>query len=49
MLSRALGEVDLIECFNEPGKSHAVSEILQKQRQVFKDLDVLAPDVISSL
>jgi transposase len=44
-----LDEVDLIECFNEPGKSLTVGEILQKQRQIFKDMDVLAPDAIASL
>ena len=44
-----LDEVDLIECFNEPGKSLTLGEILQKQRQIFKDLEVLAPDAIASL
>ena len=44
-----LDEVDLIECFTEPGKSHTVWEILQKQRQIFKHMDVMAPDSIASL
>ncbi len=44
-----LDEVDLIECFTEPGKSLIVGEVLQKQRQLFKDMDVLSPDVIASL
>jgi len=44
-----LDEVDLIECFTEPGKSLVVGEVLQKQRQLFKDMDVLSPDVIASL
>lgn len=44
-----LDEVDLIECFNEPGKALFVGEVLQKQRQIYKDMNVQAPDVISSL
>ncbi|MFA7490467.1 MAG: IS1634 family transposase, partial [Mariniphaga sp.] len=44
-----LDEVDLIECFTEPGKSLIVGEVLQKQRQLFKDMDVRPPDVIASL
>ena len=44
-----LDEVDLIECFTEPGKSLTVGEVLLKQRQIFKHMDVLAPDVIASL
>jgi len=44
-----LDEVDLIECFTEPGKSLIVGEVLQKQRQLFKDMDVLSPDIIASL
>jgi len=44
-----LDEVDLIECFTEPGKSLTVGEVLLKQRQIFKHMDVLAPDAIASL
>ena len=44
-----LDEVDLIECYTEPGKSLTVGEVLQKQRQLFKDMDVLPPDVVASL
>jgi transposase len=44
-----LDEVDLIECFNETGKALFVGEVLQKQRQIFTDMNVQAPDVISSL
>ena len=44
-----LDEVDLIECFNEPGKALFVGEVLQKQRQIYKDMNVQAPNVISSL
>jgi len=42
-LQGLLDEVDMIECFTEPG------EVLQKQRQIYKDMDVLAPDVVASL
>ena len=48
-LQGLLDEVDMIECFIEPGKSLFVGEVLQKQRQIFKDMDVLAPDVVASL
>lgn len=44
-----LDEVDLIECYTEPGKSLIVGEVLQKQRQLFKDMDVLPPDTVASL
>ncbi len=44
-----LDEVDLIECYTELGKSLTVGEVLQKQRQLFKDMDVLPPDVVASL
>jgi transposase len=48
-LQGLLDEVDIIECFNQPGKALTVGEVLQKQRQIFKDMDVLAPDVVASL
>lgn len=48
-LQGLLGEVDMIECFTEPGRSLFVGEVLQKQRQIYKDMDVLAPDVVASL
>ena len=48
-LQGLLDEVDMIECYTEPGKSLFVGEILQKQRQIYKDMDVLAPDVVASL
>ncbi|MDY0253733.1 MAG: hypothetical protein RBR30_04920, partial [Tenuifilaceae bacterium] len=44
-----LDEADLIECYTEPGKSLIVGEVLQKQRQLFKDMDVLPPDTVASL
>lgn len=48
-LQGLLDEVDLIECYTEPGKSLFIGEILQKQRQIYKDMDVPAPDVVASL
>jgi len=48
-LQGLLDEVDMIECFTKPGKSLFVGEVLQKQRQIYKDMDVLAPDVVASL
>jgi transposase len=48
-LQGLLDEVDMIECFTEPGKSLFVGEVLQKQRQIYKGMDVLAPDVVASL
>ena len=48
-LQGLLDEVDMIECFTEPGKSLFVGEVLQKLRQIYKDMDVLAPDVVASL
>lgn len=44
-----LDKVDLVECYTEPGKSLTVGKVLQKQRQLFKDMDVLPPDTVASL
>ena len=48
-LQGLLDEVDLIECYTQPGKSLTVGEILHKQRQLFKDMDVIPPDTVASL
>jgi hypothetical protein len=48
-IQELLDEVDFIECYTEPGKSLTVGEVLQKQRQLFKDMDVLPPDTVASL
>ncbi len=48
-LQALLDEVDLIECFEEPGKALYIGEILQKQRQIFEAMGFNAPDVVSSL
>jgi transposase len=44
-----LDELDVIECITEPGKAMFVGEILQKQRLIYKYMDVFAPDVVASL
>ena len=48
-LQGLLDEADLIECYTQPGKSLTVGEVLHKQRQLFKDMDVLPPDAVASL
>lgn len=48
-LQGLLDEVDLIECFSEPGKSLFVGEVMQKQRQIYKDMDVPTLDAVASL
>jgi transposase len=48
-LQGLLDEADLIECYSEPGKALFLGEILQKQRQLFNDMDIPAPDVVASL
>lgn len=48
-LQGLLDEVDLIECYTQPGKSLTVGEILHKQRQLFKDMDVIPPDTVATL
>jgi len=35
--------VDLIECYKYPGKILQVGEILEKQKQIFIDLDIKLP------
>lgn len=35
-----LDELDVIECFKEPGKEQRVGEVLSKQEQIYRDLGV---------
>ena len=35
-----LDELDVIECFTEPGKAPVQGEVLKKQEQIYRDLDV---------
>ncbi len=48
-LQGLLDELDIIECFEEPGKALYIGEILQKQRQIFEEMEIAPPNVISSL
>ncbi len=35
-----LDELDVIECFMEPGKAPIQGEVLKKQEQIYRDMDV---------
>ena len=35
-----LDELDVIECFTEPGKAPIQGEVLKKQEQIYRDLGV---------
>ena len=39
-LHELLDELDVIECFMEPGKAPIQGEVLKKQEQIYRDLDV---------
>ena len=39
-LHELLDELDVIECFMEPGKAPILGEVLKKQEQIYRDLDV---------
>ena len=39
-LHELLDELDMIECFMEPGKAPIQGEVLKKQEQIYRDLDV---------
>ena len=38
-----LDELDVIECFQQPGKALFVGEILNRQKQLYEDLGVQPP------
>ena len=38
--ARAVGRLDVIECFTEPGKSLIQGEVLMKQEQLYRELGV---------
>ena len=42
-LPSLLDKLDVIECFEQPGKSLRVGEILDKQEQLYYDLGVVPP------
>ena len=48
-LQGLLDELDIIECFKQPGKAPYIGEILTKQRDIYCFMDVLAPESIASL
>lgn len=39
----ALDKLDVIECFEEPGQSLRVSELLEKQKEIYKSMAVEPP------
>ncbi|MCL2767178.1 MAG: IS1634 family transposase [Synergistaceae bacterium] len=38
-----LDKLDVIECFERPGRKLLVGEVLEKQRQIYIDLDIVPP------
>ncbi len=38
-----LDKLDVIECFEQPGRSFRVGEVLEKQEQLYYDLGVVPP------
>ena len=48
-LQGLLDELDIIECFKQPGKAPYIGEILTKQRDIYCVMDVQAPESIASL
>jgi len=42
-LSCLLDKLDVIECFEQPGRSLRVGEVLEKQEQLYHDLGVVPP------
>ena len=48
-LQGLLDELDVIECFRQPGREPYIGEMLEKQRQIYRDMDVPVPENITSL
>lgn len=48
-LQGLLDELDVIECFEEPGREPIVGEVLKKQEQIYTDMGVEAPGIAASL
>jgi len=42
-ITEFLDKVDLIECFKYPGRKLQIGEILEKQKQIFIELDIKLP------
>lgn len=48
-LQGLLDELDLIECFRQPGKDPYIGEMLARQKQIYVDMDVTEPGNVTSL
>ena len=48
-LAGLIDELDMIECFRREGKSPYLGEMLEKQKQIFIDMEVPVPTKVSSL
>ena len=44
-----LDEVGVIECFRQPGKEPYIGEMLEKQKQIYIDMEVPVPTNVTSL
>jgi transposase len=42
-LQGALDKIDVIECFEEPGRKLRIGELLEKQKEIYKSLGVAPP------
>jgi transposase len=42
-LQGALDKIDVIECFEEPGRKLRIGELLEKQKEIYKNLGVAPP------
>ena len=48
-LAGLIDELDVIECFRREGKTPYLGEMLEKQKQIFIDMEVPVPTKVSSL
>ena len=48
-MTRLLDELDIIECFQQPGKEPFIGEILNRQKQLYLDLGFTPPENPASL
>lgn len=48
-LQGLLDELDVIECFKQPGKDMYIGEMLSKQKQLYNDMEVPEPSNVTSL
>lgn len=45
-LQGLLDELDVIECFEEPGRTSVIGEVLRKQEQLYIDMEVQVPTTV---